>query len=84
MSEIEEGKHKFLLSDDKESSVNVNKEFLSSISSLNSNIIAVSESLKQFYTNVNTAQPARKRLLLPDKEGPVTHKMINNQMSINC
>ena len=69
-TEREEGKDEFLLSEDEESSINAHKELLSSISILNANMIAVSESLKQFHTNVNTAEPAGKRPLLPDKEGP--------------
>ena len=70
MSEIEEGKDEFLLSEDEESSINVNKELLSSISILIANMIAVSESLKQFHINVNMAERAGKRPLLPDIEGP--------------
>ena len=45
-----EDKDELLFSEDEEPSINLNKEFLSSISLLNTNMLAVNESLKQFST----------------------------------
>ncbi|CAB4042317.1 Hypothetical predicted protein, partial [Paramuricea clavata] len=64
-----EDKDELLFSEDEKPSINLNKEFLSTISLLNTNMLAVNESLKQFSTQRHTAEPARKRPLLSDKEG---------------
>ena len=64
-----EDKDDLLFTEDEEPSINLNRDFLSTISLLNTNMLAVNESLKQFSTQMQTAEPARKRPLLSDKEG---------------
>jgi hypothetical protein len=51
-----EDKDKLIFSEDEEPSINLNKEFLSSISLLNTNMLALNELLKQFSTQMHTAE----------------------------
>jgi hypothetical protein len=78
-----EDKDDLLFTEDEEPSINLNRDFLSTISLLNTNMLAVNESLKQFSTQMQTAEPARKRPLLSDKEG-LDDQQNGHQMPIRC
>ncbi len=79
-----EDKDDLLFTEDEEPSINLNRDFLSTISLLNTNMLAVNESLKQFSTQMQTGEPAEKGHFCQTKKAWTTSRMVINQMPINC